>query len=291
MKSMTGFGSSSLELEDCSIDIEIKSVNNRYLDFNFSMPSYLNFMLEDMKSLIKNKLKRGRVEVYIKIKKYQLSVDSVDINYELAQKIKEKLDSLNQKLDMRSDISVRDLVKYDDVMTFTYKDLDNEFLHDNILKVLDEAVNKIYSMRSIEGDNLREDLSTNLSKIEDQISKISSLTENSVIEYRENLFNKISELLDEEKIDKDRMYLEVALMADKVDINEELKRFDSHIVQFKSAMDMKDCIGRKLDFIIQEMNREINTISSKSNDESISVCVIEVKSLIEKLREQVQNIE
>lgn len=291
MKSMTGFGSSSLELEDCSIDIEIKSVNNRYLDFNFSMPSYLNFMLEDMKSLIKNKLKRGRVEVYIKIKKYQLSVDSVDINYELAQKIKEKLDSLNQKLDMRSDISVRDLVKYDDVMTFTYKDLDNEFLHDNILKVLDEAVNKIYSMRSIEGDNLREDLSTNLSKIEDQISKISSLTENSVKEYREKLFNKISELLDEEKIDKDRMYLEVALMADKADINEELKRFDSHIVQFKSTMDIKDCIGRKLDFIIQEMNREINTISSKSNDESISVCVIEVKSLIEKLREQVQNIE
>lgn len=291
MKSMTGFGSSSLELEDCSIDIEIKSVNNRYLDFNFSMPSYLNFMLEDMKSLIKNKLKRGRVEVYIKIKKYQLSVDSVDINYELAQKIKEKLDSLNQKLDMRSDISVRDLVKYDDVMTFTYKDLDNEFLHDNILKVLDEAVNKIYSMRSIEGDNLREDLSTNLSKIEDQISKISSLTENSVKEYRENLFNKISELLDEEKIDKDRMYLEVALMADKADINEELKRFDSHIVQFKSTMDIQDCIGRKLDFIIQEMNREINTISSKSNDESISVCVIEVKSLIEKLREQVQNIE
>lgn len=291
MKSMTGFGSSSLELEDCSIDIEIKSVNNRYLDFNFSMPSYLNFMLEDMKSLIKNKLKRGRVEVYIKIKKYQLSVDSVDINYELAQKIKEKLDSLNQKLDMRSDISVRDLVKYDDVMTFTYKDLDNEFLHDNILKVLDEAVNKIYSMRSIEGDNLREDLSTNLSKIEDQISKISSLTENSVKEYRENLFNKISELLDEEKIDKDRMYLEVALMADKADINEELKRFDSHIVQFKSTMDIKDCIGRKLDFIIQEMNREINTISSKSNDECISFCVIEVKSLIEKLREQVQNIE
>lgn len=192
---------------------------------------------------------------------------------------------------MRSDISVRDLVKYDDVMTFTYKDLDNEFLHDNILKVLDEAVNKIYSMRSIEGDNLREDLSTNLSKIEDQISKISSLTENSVKEYRENLFNKISELLDEEKIDKDRMYLEVALMADKADINEELKRFDSHIVQFKSTMDIKDCIGRKLDFIIQEMNREINTISSKSNDESISVCVIEVKSLIEKLREQVQNIE
>lgn len=291
MKSMTGFGSSSLELEDCSIDIEIKSVNNRYLDFNFSMPSYLNFMLEDMKSLIKNKLKRGRVDVYIKIKKYQLSVDSVDINYELAQKIKEKLDSLNQKLDMASDINVRDLVKYDDVMSFTYKDLDNEFLHDNILKVLDEAVNKIYSMRSIEGDNLMEDLSTNLSKIEEQISKISSVTENSVKEYRENLFNKISELLDEEKIDKDRMYLEVALMADKVDINEELKRFDSHIVQFKSAMDMKDCIGRKLDFIIQEMNREINTISSKSNDESISVCVIEVKSLIEKLREQVQNIE
>ena len=291
MKSMTGFGSSSLELEDCSIDIEIKSVNNRYLDFNFSMPSYLNLMLEDMKSLIKNKLKRGRVDVYIKIKKYQLSVDSVDINYELAQKIKEKLDSLNQKLDMASDINVRDLVKYDDVMSFTYKDLDNEFLHDNILKVLDEAVNKIYSMRSIEGDNLREDLSTNLSKIEEQISKISSLTENSVKEYRENLFNKISELLDEETIDKDRMYLEVALMADKVDINEELKRFDSHIVQFKSAMDMKDCIGRKLDFIIQEMNREINTISSKSNDESISICVIEVKSLIEKLREQVQNIE
>ena len=146
-------------------------------------------------------------------------------------------------------------------------------------------------MRSTEGDNLRGDLSTNLSKIEEEISKISSLTENSVKEYRENLFNKISELLDEEKIDRDRMYLEVALMADKVDINEELKRFDSHIVQFKSAMDMKDCIGRKLDFIIQEMNREINTISSKSNDENISVCVIEVKSLIEKLREQVQNIE
>lgn len=291
MKSMTGFGSSSLELEDCIIDIEIKSVNNRYLDFNFLMPSYLNFMLEDMKSLIKSKLKRGRVDVFIKIKKYQLSVDSVDINYELAEKIKEKLDSLNEKLDMKSDINVRDLVQYEDVMSFTYKDLDNEFLHDNILKVLDEAVNKIYSMRSIEGDNLEKDLSENLSKIETEITKIASLTENSVKEYRENLFKKISELLDEEKIDKDRMYLEVALMADKSDINEELKRFDSHIVQFKSTMDIKHSIGRKLDFIIQEMNREINTISSKSNDESISVCVIEVKSLIEKLREQVQNIE
>ncbi|MDU1832840.1 YicC/YloC family endoribonuclease [uncultured Finegoldia sp.] len=291
MKSMTGFGSSSLELEDCSIDIEIKSVNNRYLDFNFSMPNYLNFMLEDMKSLIKSKLKRGRVDVFIKIKKYQLSVDSVDINYELAEKIKQKLDSLNEKLDMKSDINVRDLVQYEDVMSFTYKDLDNEFLHDNILKVLDEAVNKIYSMRSIEGDNLEKDLSENLSKIETEITKIASLTENSVKEYRENLFKKISELLDEEKIDKDRMYLEVALMADKSDINEELKRFDSHIVQFKSTMDIKHSIGRKLDFIIQEMNREINTISSKSNDESISVCVIEVKSLIEKLREQVQNIE
>lgn len=291
MKSMTGFGSSSLELEDCSIDIEIKSVNNRYLDFNFSMPSYLNFMLEDMKSLIKSKLKRGRVDVFIKIKKYQLSVDSVDINYELAEKIKEKLDSLNEKLDMKSDINVRDLVNYEDVMSFTYKDLDNEFLHDNILKVLDEAVNKIYSMRSIEGDNLEKDLTENLSKIETEISKIASLSENSVQEYRENLFKKISELLEEEKIDKDRMYLEVALMADKSDINEELKRFDSHIVQFKSTMEIKHSIGRKLDFIIQEMNREINTISSKSNDESISVCVIEVKSLIEKLREQVQNIE
>ncbi|MFR6141109.1 MAG: YicC/YloC family endoribonuclease [Finegoldia sp.] len=291
MKSMTGFGSSSLELEDCSIDIEIKSVNNRYLDFNFSMPNYLNFMLEDMKSLIKSKLKRGRVDVFIKIKKYQLSVDSVDINYELAEKIKQKLDSLNEKLDMKSDINVRDLVQYEDVMSFTYKDLDNEFLHDNILKVLDEAVNKIYSMRSIEGDNLEKDLSENLSKIETEITKIASLTENSVKEYRENLFKNISELLDEEKIDKDRMYLEVALMADKSDINEELKRFDSHIVQFKSTMDIKHSIGRKLDFIIQEMNREINTISSKSNDESISVCVIEVKSLIEKLREQVQNIE
>ncbi len=291
MKSMTGFGSSSLELEDCSIDIEIKSVNNRYLDFNFSMPSYLNFMLEDMKSLIKSKLKRGRVDVFIKIKKYQLSVDSVDINYELAEKIKEKLDSLNEKLDMKSDINVRDLVNYEDVMSFTYKDLDNEFLHDNILKVLDEAVNKIYSMRSIEGDNLEKDLTENLSKIETEISKIASLSENSVQEYRENLFKKISELLEEEKIDKDRMYLEVALMADKSDINEELKRFDSHIVQFKSTMELKHSIGRKLDFIIQEMNREINTISSKSNDESISVCVIEVKSLIEKLREQVQNIE
>lgn len=291
MKSMTGFGSSSLELEDCSIDIEIKSVNNRYLDFNFSMPNYLNFMLEDMKSLIKSKLKRGRIDVFIKIKKYQLSVDSVDINYELAEKIKQKLDSLNEKLDMKSDINVRDLVQYEDVMSFTYKDLDNEFLHDNILKVLDEAVNKIYSMRSIEGDNLEKDLSENLSKIETEITKIASLTENSVKEYRENLFKKISELLDEEKIDKDRMYLEVALMADKSDINEELKRFDSHIVQFKSTMDIKHSIGRKLDFIIQEMNREINTISSKSNDESISVCVIEVKSLIEKLREQVQNIE
>lgn len=291
MKSMTGFGASSLELDNFSIDIEIKSVNNRYLDFNFSMPNYLNFMLEDMKTLIKQKLKRGRVDVYIKIKKFQLSVDNVEVNIELAKMIKEKLEFLNNSLGIDSDINVRDLIKYDDVLSFSYKDIDADFLRNNVIKVLDEAVDSITSMRTIEGDNLKRDLMTNLEKIERQIYEISNLTKKSVDDYRDNLFKRISDVIAEEKIDADRMYLEVALLADKVDINEEVARFGSHLSQFKSAMEMEESIGRRLDFIIQEMNREINTISSKSNDEQIAICVIEVKSLIEKLREQVQNIE
>lgn len=291
MKSMTGFGASSLELDNFSIDIEIKSVNNRYLDFNFSMPNYLNFMLEDMKTLIKKKLKRGRVDVYIKIKKFQLSVDNVDVNIELAKMIKDKLEFLNNSLGIDSDINVRDLIKYDDVLSFSYKDIDSDFLRNNVIKVLNEAVDSITLMRTTEGDNLKRDLMTNLEKIERQIYEISNLTKKSVDDYRDNLFKRISDVIAEEKIDADRMYLEVALLADKVDINEEIARFGSHLSQFKSAMEMEESIGRRLDFIIQEMNREINTISSKSNDEQIAICVIEVKSLIEKLREQVQNIE
>ncbi|WP_297812835.1 YicC/YloC family endoribonuclease [uncultured Finegoldia sp.] len=291
MKSMTGFGASSLELDNFSIDIEIKSVNNRYLDFNFSMPNYLNFMLEDMKTLIKKKLKRGRVDVYIKIKKFQLSVDNVDVNIELAKMIKDKLEFLNNSLGIDSDINVRDLIKYDDVLSFSYKDIDSDFLRNNVIKVLNEAVDSITLMRTTEGDNLKRDLMTNLDKIERQIYEISNLTKKSVDDYRDNLFKRISDVIAEEKIDADRMYLEVALLADKVDINEEIARFGSHLSQFKSAMEMEESIGRRLDFIIQEMNREINTISSKSNDEQIAICVIEVKSLIEKLREQVQNIE
>ncbi len=291
MKSMTGFGASSIELEDISIDIEIKSVNNRYLDFKFSMPNYLNFMLEDMKTLIKNKLKRGRVDVFIKIKEGNVTVDSIDVNLDLAKKIKEKLDYLKNSLNIQSDISVRDIVKYDDILTFNYKDLDNEMLRTKVNSVLENAVDEIYKMRCIEGDNLQKDLENNLSKIEDEISKIEVLTKNSVENYRENLYNRIKDVIDEEKVDKDRMYLEVALLADKSDINEELARFRSHLQQFKSSMKSEDSVGRRLDFIIQEMNREINTISSKSSEEDITVCVIEVKSLIEKLREQVQNIE
>lgn len=291
MKSMTGFGASSLELDNFSIDIEIKSVNNRYLDFNFSMPNYLNFMLEDMKTLIKKKLKRGRVDVYIKIKKFQLSVDNVDVNIELAKMIKDKLEFLNNSLGIDSDINVRDLIKYDDVLSFSYKDIDSDFLRNNVIKVLNEAADSITLMRTTEGDNLKRDLMTNLDKIERQIYEISNLTKKSVDDYRDNLFKRISDVIAEEKIDADRMYLEVALLADKVDINEEIARFGSHLSQFKSAMEMEESIGRRLDFIIQEMNREINTISSKSNDEQIAICVIEVKSLIEKLREQVQNIE
>ncbi|MDY6064780.1 MAG: YicC/YloC family endoribonuclease [Finegoldia sp.] len=290
MNSMTGFGKASKSFDDFDVDIELKSVNNKYLDINFNTPPYLNFLQEDMRKLIKTRLKRGRVDLFIRINQGVQRASEVDLDIDLAEKIYEKLELLRAKLNLKADISLRDLVAYPDILTFSYPDYDEDKLREGVLEVLDSAIQNIASMREKEGHNLRFDLESNLDKIKEEIDKLNDYKDSYLLNHMKELEKRVKDLIKDKKVDQDRMYLELAVLAEKCDINEEVTRMYSHIDQFRSSLEGEG-IGRRLDFIVQEMNREVNTISSKSGSKEITNSVIDIKSYIEKIREQIQNIE
>lgn len=292
IKSMTGFGKGDARVEDKYFQVELKSVNHRYMDINIRLPKMFTYLEENIRSLIKSHLQRGRIEVYINYENIGGSDIKVAIDTPLAKEYLNSLLKMEKDLLIQSDITTSLIVGFPDVIKIEKKEENEEEIWQCLQDALNSALIKLVAMRKEEGSKLKIDMSKRLNKINDFLARIKDRSPVIVQEYRQKLTDRIKEILEEQfDLDDTRMAMEVALFADKSNITEEIVRLHSHIGQFTKILEEDDAVGRKLDFLLQEMNREINTIGSKANDLTTANLVINIKSELEKMREQVQNIE
>lgn len=292
IRSMTGYGREAYEDDGLSLDIEVKSINSRYLDISIRMPNQFNFLEDKIRKLIKEKISRGRVDVFIRTTKRNITKSNINVDLDAALDMKEKLESIIKHTGIHSRVSLNDILRNEDVLSYEAEDLDQEYIANIILSSLSSAIDDLKEMKSVEGQNLKKELSSLINGIEDNLSRIKELSKDFTSEYKEKLEESIARLVDDKSvIDEDRLATEIVFYADRADIQEEIARMASHIDQFRKALNASSPIGKKLDFITQEMLRETNTIGSKASKEEITIIVIEQKTLIEKVKEQVQNIE
>ncbi|MDD3612599.1 MAG: YicC/YloC family endoribonuclease [Caldicoprobacterales bacterium] len=289
--SMTGFGRAKAEDENIEIEIELKSINHRYLDINLRIPRSLNFLEDSIRRTLQNSVKRGRIELYLNYKNNNPDKTSVSLNESLAQSYIENLSILADRFGLNKNIDLSVLAAIEDIFVVTESEEDTDLLTRLVTDALDQALATLLQMRQKEGSFLVDDILKRTSLINTILDEIESRSLLVVEEYRIKLEARLKELLKTTELDENRFSTEVAYYADRSNITEEIIRLRSHISQLKQTMDKGGSVGRKLDFIIQEMNREINTIGSKSGDVEITNRVVEVKSEIEKIREQIQNIE
>ena len=291
IKSMTGYGRANIEENLRKYQVEIKSINHKYLDISVKMPKQISYLEESIKKEISSKIKRGKIDVFINFENDSNEGRKIKINTELAKMYIKELKELAQKEDILADIQVNEIAKYPDVLEIQ-NDQEDETIEQELIKTVEQATEKLIQMRSIEGNKMAEDILIRLNQIDEKVKEISKLSTGLIEEYVVKLEERIKQLLKEEQdIDKNRLAQEVVIFADKCSIEEEVTRLNSHISQFKELLSSDEPIGKKLDFIIQEMNRETNTIGSKANNLNITNGVIEIKTQIENIREQVQNIE
>ena len=290
IKSMTGYGKANIQKNERNYQIEIKSVNHRYLDISIKMPKQLSYLEETIKKEISTKIKRGKIDVFITFENNSLEGREIKINTELAKAYISELKKLANQENILSDIQVTEISKYPDVLNIQNKQ-DDEEIRKEVIETIKASLNELIQMRQIEGNKISEDLKMRLQKISSKVDEISKLSTRLIEEYVVKLEERIKEILKDQEIDKTRLAQEVVIYADKCSIEEEVTRLKSHIFQFKILLDANDAVGKKLDFIIQEMNRETNTIGSKANNLEITNAVIDIKTEIENIREQVQNIE
>ncbi len=291
IKSMTGFGRCEIVENNRKFTVEMKSVNHRYLDVNIKMPKKLNFFESAIRSELKNYISRGKVDVFISYEDFSENTTSVRYNREVAEEYLGYLRRMAEEFGLDDDVRVSTLSKFPEVFTMEEQDVDEEELWKELRKALCGAAQMFVESRITEGEHLKEDLVGKLDGMLRLVDFISGRSPQVVAEYRQRLEEKVKELLGDNTVDEARLLTEVTIFADKVCVDEELVRLRSHIEVTKAALSEGGSIGRKLDFIAQEMNREANTTLSKSNDLEISNCAIELKTEIEKVREQIQNIE
>lgn len=290
--SMTGFGRSSIEDKNYGVSVEIKTVNNKYLDIQVKNPNFLNFLEEDIKKTVREKLDRGRADVFIRCHKKESNISKMYFDSNLVSNYIKAVKDLEKSLNHDFKLKLSDIMQLEGALQIEESDEDEKYLKELILSQVENALELLIQMRSKEGENISEIIKTQLDEMKRIVKGIKELAESSHDEYKESLIKKLQELKDEDlKLDMDRIYLEVALYGERSDITEEIVRLDSHIDQFLLTLKSNEPKGRKLDFIVQEMNREANTISSKSPNKMIVQNCIELKSIIEKIREQIQNIE
>lgn len=290
--SMTGFGRGEYKDDNYQFLVECKTINHKYADINIRLPRKLSFLEDKARILVKDYIKRGRVDLYIKLD--LLGSEDVNLKFdeELATQYVSILKQIKDKFDLVDDISVMNIAKFPDVIKTEEKEDDEDKLWLMLKVALENALLKLKEMRSEEGKKLAEDIQNRCDLLKNYIEDIEKYSYNVVIDYKEKLKDRISDMLEDPSIiDESRLAQEVAIYADKSSITEEIVRFKSHIEQLKNTVVKNESIGRKIDFLIQEMNRETNTIGSKSSDLNITNLVVEVKSELEKIREQIQNIE
>lgn len=291
LKSMTGFGRCEQTDGQKKITVEMKSVNHRYLDANIKMPKRLNFFEAGIRVCLKKYIQRGKIDIYIAYEDLSENTVCLRYNEELAKEYLEYSKRMAQQFGIENDVTVKELMNYPDVLLMEEQTMDEESLWNLLEQTLIGALKNFINTRIQEGENLKKDLCQKLDGMLSHVQYIEERSPEILNEYRQKLENKVKELLEETDLEETRIITEVTLYADKICVDEEIVRLKSHIENMKAALLEGDGVGRKLDFLAQEMNREANTILSKSNDLAVTNRAIELKTEIEKVREQIQNIE
>lgn len=291
-KSMTGFGIGEYKNDSYNVSVECKAINHKYLDINPRLPRKISFLEDKLRLLVKDYLSRGRIDLFIKFDTVKSSGVKLQYDDELASQYYDILRRIKRDFDIEDDIKVTDIAKFPDIITASESEEDEELLWDMLSEATEISLKKLCEMRTLEGEKLEEDILNRTVILEKAILDIEKYSDSVVKEYKDKLNGKISEILEDPSVlDESRLAQEVAIYADKSNITEEIVRFKSHINQLRNTVKKDDTIGRKMDFLIQEMNREVNTIGSKSSNIDITNLVIDVKAELEKIREQIQNIE
>ena len=291
VKSMTGFGRCEVSEGTRKMTVEMKSVNHRYLDVNMKMPKKLNFFDASIRSLLKTYIQRGKVDLFISFEDTAETNFSLKYNQELAGEYLKYLQQMADQFGLENDIRVSTLSRYPEVLSMEEVQVDEEELWNLLEKALKGACEQFVETRIKEGENLKKDLLDKLDEMLENVAYISQRSPQIIGEYRKKLEDKVKELLEDVHIEEGRLATEITIFADKICVDEEIVRLKSHIEHTKATLESGGAVGRKLDFIAQEMNREANTILSKANDLEVSNHAIELKTEIEKVREQIQNIE
>lgn len=291
VKSMTGFGRCEISEGDRKMTVEMKSVNHRYLDVAVKMPKKLNFFESAIRSLLKTYIQRGKVDVFITYEDLSEANTTLRYNQALAAEYLKYLNQMAEEFHLEQDVKVSALSRYPEVLVMEEVQEDEEELWKLLEKAVKGACEQFVETRIREGENLKRDLLIKLDELLEHVAYVEERSPQIVAEYREKLTEKVKELLADTQMEESRIAAEVTIYADKICVDEEIVRLKSHIKHTKETLEKEDSVGRKLDFIAQEMNREANTILSKSNDLEVSNHAIELKTGIEKVREQIQNIE
>ena len=291
VKSMTGYGRSVKTVNEREFTVEIRSVNNRYLDCSVKLPRVLSFAEETIKQAVKAAISRGKVDVFITQRSENAGDVKVTLNSAMAAEYVAAMRQMAQELNIREDISVALVSRMPDVFTVDRPQVDEEQLLADLMGVMNAALASFDAMRSKEGQALKNDLTSRGSTIRELVSQVEAGNAQTVIDYRTRLYHKLQEVLANTSIDESRILTEAAIFADKVAVDEETVRLKSHLAQMDAMLASGGPIGRKLDFLLQEMNREANTIGSKCTDLRLARVVVDIKAELEKIREQTQNIE
>lgn len=291
MRSMTGYGRIKKVIDEREYNIEIRSVNHRYNDISVKVPRSISYLEEPIRKIISENVNRGKIDVFVGFNNFGIEGKSVVINEELAKKYINELKNLADKTGINSNIEVIDISKMPDVLQMQSIDEENDLIKTEITECIEEAIDNLNDMRLQEGQKIKEDLEEKITNIETMVDNIFAYSTGLIEEYVVKLNERIKELLHKDIIDETRIAQETVIYSDKCSIDEEITRLRSHIKQFRSLIELDMPVGKKIDFIIQEMNRETNTIGSKSVKLEITNLVIELKTEIENMREQIQNIE
>lgn len=291
VKSMTGFGRAIKELDGYIISVEIKSVNHRYFEFYSRCPRQYGFIDDKIKSFVNSKVSRGKIECYVNIEALNTEAADVVVNNTLASAYVKALKSIAENYDLKEDFGASTISRFQDVLVIKKADEDEDKIWEMVKSVADEAIDKFVEMRAIEGEKMYDDIYSRSKFILDTVDFIEKRSPQTIKEYNDKLVERVHTLIGDVSLDDARIIQEVAIYADKVAVDEETVRLRSHIEQLREFLSSDEPVGRKMDFLVQEINRETNTIGSKCNDLEISQKVVDMKAEIEKIREQIQNIE
>lgn len=291
IRSMTGFGRERRVIGDYDISVEIRSVNSRYFEFSTRLPRSCQFMEDKLKNLVKTGVTRGKTELNLFIFNVQGKEASITVNKPIIESYVNALREVGKNCGLSDDLTLKDVFNMTDAFTISRPEEDEELLWNSVKETAEAALNNFVSMREAEGVKMRADLLEKLSNVEKMVEQVCILSPENVENYRKKLYDKLCEVLGDRNIPEERILLEAGIFSEKTAVDEETVRLKSHFSQFRSMLESSEPIGRKLDFLVQELNREINTIGSKAQSLEITKIVVDAKSEIEKIREQIQNIE